>query len=90
MIYTKNGGPLTQSGNNLYSRSGKHVARLRDKKAYAPDGRHVGTLVGDCFPRLKRREGRVVVSWCPIEQLLVQPTCLLLRAADRRVATLRS
>lgn len=47
MIYTKNGRPLTQSGNNLYSRSGRHVARLRGKKAYAPDGRYVGTLVGD-------------------------------------------
>jgi hypothetical protein len=37
------------SGDDLFSRSGKHVARLNRsrKKAYGPDGKYVGTLVGD-------------------------------------------
>ena len=46
-IYTKNGRPLRVSGDNLFSKSGKHVARLRGNKAYAPDGRYVGSLVGN-------------------------------------------
>ena len=47
LIYTKNGRPLKVSGQDLYSRSGKHVARMRDGKAYGPDGRYVGTVVND-------------------------------------------
>lgn len=47
MIYTKNGRPLKVSGQDLFSRSGKHVARMRNDKAYGPDGRYVGTIVGD-------------------------------------------
>jgi hypothetical protein len=46
-IYTKNGRPLKVSGNDLFARSGKHVARLRGGKAYGPDGKYVGTVVGD-------------------------------------------
>jgi hypothetical protein len=46
-LYTKNGRPLTRSGDNLYSRSGTHVARLKGNKAYGPDGRYVGTLSGN-------------------------------------------
>jgi hypothetical protein len=46
-LYTKEGRPLRQSGNDLFSSSGIHVARFRGKKAYGPDGRYVGTLVGD-------------------------------------------
>jgi hypothetical protein len=46
-LYTKNGRPLRRSGNNLFSRSGTHVARVRGEKAYGPDGRYVGTIVGD-------------------------------------------
>lgn len=45
-LYTKNDRPLKRSGDNLFSRSGQHVARLRGSKAYGPDGRCVGTLVG--------------------------------------------
>ena len=47
MIYTKNGRPLKVSGQDLISRSGKHVARMRNGKAYGPDGRYVGTIVND-------------------------------------------
>ena len=46
-IYTKEGRPLKVSGQDLFSRSGKHVARMRNGKAYGPDGRYVATIVGD-------------------------------------------
>ena len=54
MIHTKDGRPLTRSGDDLHARSGRHVAKLRDGRAYGPDGRYVGTLVGD---RLVYRAG---------------------------------
>jgi hypothetical protein len=41
-LYTKEGRPLRQSGDDLFSRSGTHVAKLKGKKAYGPDGRYVG------------------------------------------------
>lgn len=47
MIHTKDGRPLHQSGDNLFANSGTHVAKLRGEKAFGPDGRYVGTLVGD-------------------------------------------
>lgn len=46
-IYTKGGRPLSVSGDDLFARSGTHVARLRGGKAYGPGGRYVGTLVND-------------------------------------------
>jgi len=46
-LYTKEGRPLKVSSDDLFSRSGKHVARIRNGKAYGPDGRYVGTIVGD-------------------------------------------
>lgn len=46
-LYTKGGRPLRQSGSDLFARSGTHVAKLKGKKAYGPDGRYVGTLVGN-------------------------------------------
>jgi len=45
-LYTKNGRPLQVSGNNLYSRSGKYVGRIRGGKVYDPSGRYAGTIVG--------------------------------------------
>lgn len=47
LIYTKQGRPLKVSGEGLFSRSGKHVARIRNEKAYDPNGKYVGTIVGD-------------------------------------------
>jgi len=44
-LYTKQGRPLRQSGDDLFSRFGTRVAKLKGKKAYGPDGRYVGTLV---------------------------------------------
>ncbi len=46
-LYTKAGRPLRRSGDNLFSRSGIQAARIRGNKAYGPNGRYVGTLVGD-------------------------------------------
>jgi hypothetical protein len=46
-LHTKEGRPLRQSGHDLFSRSGTHVARLRGKKAYSPDGKYVGTIIGN-------------------------------------------
>ncbi len=46
LLYTKEGRPLKVDGNDLISRDG-HVARLRDKFAFGPDGCYVGTVVGD-------------------------------------------
>jgi hypothetical protein len=47
MVYTKNGEPLSHSGDDLFDSSGKHVARLSGTKAFGPSGQYVGTLVGD-------------------------------------------
>jgi hypothetical protein len=46
-IYTKEGRPLRRSGDDLFSRSGTHVARIRGTKAFGPDGSYVGTVTGD-------------------------------------------
>lgn len=46
-IYTKDGRPLSRSGDDLFSRSGEHVARLRRDKAFDSNGRYVGTLVSN-------------------------------------------
>jgi hypothetical protein len=46
-IYTKKGIALNLSDGDLFSRSGRHVGRVRGDKAYGPDGRYVGTLVGN-------------------------------------------
>jgi len=46
-LCTKEARPLRQSGSDLFSRSGTHVAKLKGKKAYGSDGRYVGTLVGN-------------------------------------------
>jgi hypothetical protein len=46
-LYTKNGRPLTRVGDDLFSRSGKHVGRINGNKVYAPNGRYAGTVDGD-------------------------------------------
>jgi len=46
-LYTKNGKPLQVSGNTVYSKSGKVVGRIKNKKVYGTDGRYVGTIVND-------------------------------------------
>lgn len=46
-MHTKNGRPLQVSGSTLYSAAGQVVGRMRDDKLFAPNGRYVGTVVGD-------------------------------------------
>jgi hypothetical protein len=46
MLYTKQGRALRVDGDDLVSHAG-HVARLRGGFAFGPDGRYVGTVVGD-------------------------------------------
>lgn len=46
-LYTKNGRPLQRSGDNLHSRSGRYLGRIRNGKVYDPSGRYAGTIVGD-------------------------------------------
>ena len=47
MIHTKNGEPLSRSGDDLFDSSGRHGARLRGTNAFGPSGRYVGSLAGD-------------------------------------------
>jgi len=42
MIHTKNGEPLSRSGDDLFDSSGRHGARLRGTNAFGPSGRYVG------------------------------------------------
>jgi hypothetical protein len=46
-LYTKDGRPLRQRGDDLFSRSGEQVGRIRGNKVYGPDGRYAGTIDGD-------------------------------------------
>jgi len=46
-LYTKNGKPLTRSGDDIFDQSGRHVARLDGDRAFGPNGRYVATLDGD-------------------------------------------
>ncbi|MCW2282598.1 hypothetical protein M2323_000359 [Rhodoblastus acidophilus] len=46
-LYTKNGRPLQQSGNTIYSRSGAVVGRISGSKVYGQNGRYVGSIVGN-------------------------------------------
>ncbi len=47
VIYTRNGVPINQGGDDLFDTSGKQVARLQGDKAFGPDGRYIATLVDD-------------------------------------------
>ncbi len=46
-LYTKQGRPLSVSGDKVFNRDGRQVARSKGDKVYGPDGRYVGTIVGD-------------------------------------------
>jgi hypothetical protein len=49
-LYTKDGRPLQVSGEIVYSGSGTMMGRIKGEKVFGPDGRYVGTIVGE--PRL--------------------------------------
>lgn len=44
IIFTKDGVPISQVGNDLFDSSGNQVARLQGDKASGPDGRYIATL----------------------------------------------
>lgn len=44
---TKNGKPLQVAGEFVYSRSVVPVGRIKGDRVFGPDGRYVGSLVGD-------------------------------------------
>lgn len=46
-LYTKDGKPLQVCEPFVYSRSGVPVGRIKGEKVFGPDGRYVGTIVGD-------------------------------------------
>lgn len=46
-LYTKNGRPLQVRGDDVHSRSGTYVGRIRSGRVFDPSGRYVGTIVGD-------------------------------------------
>jgi hypothetical protein len=43
-LYTKNGQPLQQQGDDVFSLSGRHIGRIHGDKVYGPDGRYAGTI----------------------------------------------
>lgn len=45
-LYTKDGRPLQESGDYIYSGSGIPVGKRRGDKVFGPDGRYVGTITG--------------------------------------------
>ncbi len=46
-LYTKDGSPLQERGDILYSSSGIVVGKKKGNKVYGTDGRYVGTIVGN-------------------------------------------
>jgi hypothetical protein len=46
-LHTKNGRPLQRRGDDVYSRSGRHIGRIHGNKVYGPDARYAGTIDGD-------------------------------------------
>lgn len=46
-LFTKDGRPLQQSGDRIYSRSGQYLGRISNGRVYDPAGVYAGTVVGD-------------------------------------------
>jgi hypothetical protein len=46
-LYTKNGKPLQESRDTVYSKSGRVVGRIKKGKVYDTKGKYVGTIVKD-------------------------------------------
>jgi hypothetical protein len=64
-IYTKEGRALKLSDGDLFSRSGMHVGRVRGGEAYGPDGRYVGTVVGDCLVYRSKDSAKKTSAYSP-------------------------
>jgi hypothetical protein len=46
-LYTKDGIPLKEKGDIIYSSSGKVVGKKKGNKVYGTNGQYVGTIVGN-------------------------------------------
>jgi hypothetical protein len=46
-LYTRSGRLLQRIDNALFSRSGRYLGQVEDRKVFDPAGRYCGTLVGD-------------------------------------------
>lgn len=46
-LYTKYGRPLQESSDYIFSASGVPIGRRRGDKVFGPNGRYVGTIVGN-------------------------------------------
>ena len=46
-LYTKDGRPLQESGDYIYSLLGAVVGKRRGNKVFGPNGRYVGTITGN-------------------------------------------
>jgi hypothetical protein len=64
-IYTKEGRPLRLSGADLFTRSGKHVGRIRGGKAYGPNGCYIGTIVVDRLIFRSTHSARISPPYAP-------------------------
>lgn len=68
-LYTKNGRPLQVSGNNVFSRSGAFVGRVKDDKVFGPDGRYVGTISGDRLVFRSSQSGAATSSYSAVNRV---------------------
>lgn len=46
-LYTKDGRPLQESGDYVYSSTGIAIGKRRGDKVFGPNGRYVGTITGN-------------------------------------------
>jgi hypothetical protein len=67
-LHTQEGRPLKRSGDRLFARSGIEVARLKGDKAFGPDGRYVGTIVGNRLVYRSTHSARIGSSFSPSQR----------------------
>jgi hypothetical protein len=46
-LYTKNGVPIKVNNQQVFNPSGHQFGRVKGTKVHGPDGRYIGTIVGD-------------------------------------------
>jgi len=61
----ENGKPLIVDGDDIFDRSGRHVARRRGDRVYGPDGRYEGTILGDRVVYRSTHSARIGPSFAP-------------------------
>jgi hypothetical protein len=61
-LYTKDGVPLTVSGDRVYNPNGENFGQIRDDRVYDLQGQYRGTIVGDRLIYRSTQSARVVGS----------------------------